>query len=338
MVISLLSWSATTWAVGHARSFGYLACAQALMGISEACYMLAGLALIADYHGPRTRSLATGLHQSGIYIGVVVGGVGGGWLAQSYGWRHAFSVLGVAGLIYTPLLWAALKDPRQELAKADHPQVPQFFSSVRELMRLPGFPSMLLAFGGSSMGGWLIMTWLPLYLYERYHMSLVTAGFSATFFIQAAAVVGILVGGSLADLWSRRTSQGRILIQSIGLMMCVPFVFLVGATSSRIISAMSLVVYGFGRAWYDCNVMPVLCQTARPNLRATGYGLFNLSGTLLGGVTAGLAGILKSSLGIGGCVQVASMIFLFSSLVLFRLVMPRTQGPFYAKSPEGSLN
>ena len=322
VIASLLSWSATCWAIGHARSFACLAAGQALMGICESCYIPAGLALIADYHGSRTRSLATGLHQSGIYLGIIAGGAGGGWIAEHYGWRHAFTTLGVAGMLYFPLLCALLKDKPRKPAKAEPTQRPQLLSSFRELMRLPGYPSMLIVFGTTSMGGWLIMTWLPLYLYERYHMSLVGAGFSATFYIQAAALGGVFLGGPLSDLWSRRTSKARLLIQAGGLMGCVPFIFLVGVTSSPMVSAMSLLIFGFARALYDINAMPVLCQVARPNLRATGYGLFNLSGTLLGGASAAVAGFLKSTLGIGGCLQAASVLFVLSSILLLRVALP----------------
>jgi sugar phosphate permease len=280
VVASLLSWSATTWAIGHARSFAQLACGQALMGICESCYIPAGLALIADYHGSRTRSLATGLHQSGIYLGIIAGGAGGGWIAEHYGWRHAFTTLGLVGMFYTPAIVAPLKDKPRELPKEASRQHPQLLPSFRELIRLPGYPSMLIVFGMFSIGGWLIMTWLPLYFYERYHMSLVGAGFSATFYIQVAALGGVFLGGPLSDLWSGRRSTARLLIQAGGLMVCVPFIFLVGVTPSRLVSAMSLIAYGFARASMtsppcqfcgkspgltcvppamDCSISPELC-------------------------------------------------------------------------------
>jgi MFS family permease len=332
VVASLLSWSVTCWAVGHARSFAYLAAGQVLMGICESCYIPTGLALIADYHGSRTRSLATGLHQSGIYLGIVAGGAGGGWIAEHYGWRHAFTTLGLVGMLYTPLIVALLKDKPREKSKEEPRRQPQLLASVRELMRLSGYPTMLIVFGMNSMGGWLIMTWLPLYLYERYHMSLVGAGFSATFYTQAAGLGGVFLGGPLSDLWSRRTSKARLLIQAGGLMVAVPFIFLVGVTSSQLVSTMSLIAYGFGLVLYDINTMPVLCQVARPDLRATGYGLFNLSGTLLGGATAGLAGLLKSSLGIGRCLQGASILFFVSAFLLWRLTLSKTKGPVLVDS------
>ena len=104
ILVSLVIWSLVTWATGHARSYGELVAARALMGLSEAFYLPAALALIADHHGERTRSLATGLHQSGLYAGIVMGGAGGGWLGETYGWRSPFTLLGAAGVAYFVLL------------------------------------------------------------------------------------------------------------------------------------------------------------------------------------------------------------------------------------------
>ena len=77
IMVSLFVWSAVTWWTGHVKTFEQLLTARALMGVSEACYIPAALALIADYHRGSTRSLATGLHMSGVYAGAALGGVGG---------------------------------------------------------------------------------------------------------------------------------------------------------------------------------------------------------------------------------------------------------------------
>ena len=93
-----------TWATGQARSFPEILVARGLMGFSEACYLPAGLALIADYHRERSRAKATGLHFTGGYLGMVLGGFGGGWMAEHYGWRLGFTLLGGFGMIYAVVL------------------------------------------------------------------------------------------------------------------------------------------------------------------------------------------------------------------------------------------
>ena len=93
---SLGVWSAVTWLTGHVHTFEQMFAARALMGVSEAFYIPAGLALIADLHHGATRSRATGMHMSGVYAGAALGGLGG-YIAEHYGWRNGFTWFGFAG-------------------------------------------------------------------------------------------------------------------------------------------------------------------------------------------------------------------------------------------------
>jgi len=322
VILSLLVWSLVTWATGYAPNFTYLLWARALMGVSEACYIPAGLALIADYHSTRSRSLATGLHQSGIYVGIVLGGIGGGWLGEHFGWRFAFSVLGIIGLLYIPVLRYLLKDKTSYTFQKDELRHHKLSSALREVMFIPGFLTMAAVFMGSSIGGWIAFTWMPLYLYERFNMSLTSSGFSATFYMQFGSLSGILAGGWFADQWTQHANRGRLLTQGFGLILAAPFLFLVGFTSSPVLLIAALMLFGFGRGIYDCNVMPALCQIARPSLRSTGYGIFNFAGCVAGGAMAALAGMVKSMIGLGGALQLASVILLLSAILLFRLRLP----------------
>lgn len=312
ILVSLLIWSAVTWATGHARSYGELIAARALMGLSEACYLPAALALIADYHGERTRSLATGLHQSGLYAGIVMGGVGGGWLGENFGWRSPFTILGVAGVAYFVLLAWSLRRPAAPAAVTPL----NLTGSLRKLSGLRGFWRVTLVFGAVGLANWLVYTWLPLYLYERFRMTLTSAGFSATFYIQAASFAGIFVGGLAADYWGSRRVKGRIWVQTAGLAAAAPFLFLIGTADSWLLLIFALLVFGMGRGIYDSNAMPVLCQIAPPQLRATGYGIFNLVACIVGGVTAAAAGYLKSAIGLGVAFQAAAAILIAACLML----------------------
>ncbi len=317
ILVSLLLWSLITWATGHARDFPQLLIARALMGVSEAFYIPAALALIAATHSERTRSLATGVHQTGIYVGLVLGGAGGGWMGERYGWRAAFTILGVVGVCYAVLLTAALR-PVMAPGPPTPACKPDFGKSLVRLLRLPGFPALTAVFGALSVANWLVYTWLPFYLYERFHMSLTLAGFSATFYIQAASLAGSLGGGWLGDRWSRKSSRGRVWTQALGLGVAGPFLFTLANTSSLLVLILSLVCFGLGRGFYDANAMPVLCQIARDELRATGYGVYNLAGCVLGGLAGALAGILKGRLGLGGAFQLAAALVLISAIGLVR--------------------
>ncbi len=109
---SLFVWSLVTWWTGHVTSFNELLAARAMMGFSEAFYIPAALALIADYHPGSTRSRAVGVHQTGIYLGQILGGYAG-YVADSpdHGWRWAFSTCGMIGVIYALPLFSMLRNP-----------------------------------------------------------------------------------------------------------------------------------------------------------------------------------------------------------------------------------
>jgi MFS family permease len=321
---SLLVWTLVTIATGHAQSFAALLCARALMGISEACYLPAALALIADHHDGKTRSLATGIHQSGLYSGMILGGVAGGWLGQKYGWRAAFTVLGIAGVVYFFVLLIGLRNSAIRVA-ASEPTGKGMANAVRELIALPGFATLAVVFSAISIANWMVYTWLPLYLYERFSMSLMTAGFYATFYIQIASFAGILAGGWLADRWGNTRERGRLLIQVGGVLLASPFLFLLGHTDSRLLLILALVAFGIGRGFYECNTMPVLCQIVRPALRSTAYGLFNFCGCVVGGAAAGLAGGLKDMVGLASVFQLAAGILCISGILLFRVRLHTAQ-------------
>ena len=321
IIFSLVIWSLVTWATAHAGSFSQLLGARALMGVSEACYLPAALALIANHHGERTRSLATGLHQSGLYAGVILGGALGGWMGEHYGWRSAFTLLGVAGLVYAVVAFFGLKS---EAGAQDTPTVDaeggrdklNFIASVKELFSLRGFLILGAANSLAAIAFWIVYTWLPTYLYERFQMSLTGAGFSATFYIQAASFAGIILGGMLADRWSASNPRARVFTQVIGLVSAGTFLFLVGHTSSQAVLVLSLMVFGLGRGFFDCNLMPALCQIAPNRLRATGYGIFNFSSCLMGGAMAAVAGALKGAIGLGGALRISALILCAAGLIL----------------------
>jgi predicted MFS family arabinose efflux permease len=238
-------------------------------------------------------------------------------MGEHYGWRAAFTVLGIAGVAYTAFLKLALRD--RPVSRPDKAPRPEFLASIRELAQLPGFTALTAIFSATSIANWIVAAWLPLYLYETFGMSLAAAGFAATFYIQAGCVGGILIGGRLADRLAQRSPRGRLYTQAAGLAAAAPFLFLAGSTRSLQFLIAGLVVFGVGRGIFDSNAMPVLCQIARPELRATGYGIFNCGGCLAGGLMAAVAGGLKSALGLNASFQMAAVILFVSAFALLRL-------------------
>jgi len=129
-----------------------------------------------------------------------------------------------------------------------------------------------------------VRDWMPAILKQQFNIGQGKAGVSATLYWQAAAIVGAILGGTLADRWSRRTPRGRIYVSAIGMAMIAPAIFGVGDARSLFVAVAFLVLFGLGWGFFDCNNMPILCQITRPNLRATGYGIMNLVSISCGGL------------------------------------------------------
>jgi MFS family permease len=293
---SLIAWSVTTWWTGQCTTFHELLAARAFMGISEAFYFPAALALITDYHLGPTRSRAVGVHQTGVYLGQILGGFAG-YVAEApaLGWRWAFSSAGLLGVVYAIPLLALLRDPvshRADANAADAPrgQTPSVSdpsvqppSVIRGLLTSRNFLLLVMYFTLPAIAGWIVRDWMPEILRERFHLGQGRAGVSAILFVQLASLVGAVAGGTLADRWMRRTNRGRIYTSAIGTMLFLPALFSVGNSGTLGVAIMGLIVFGLGWGFFDSNNMPILSQIARPELRATGYGIMNLVSISCGG-------------------------------------------------------
>jgi MFS family permease len=281
---SLFVWSAVTWWTGHVSTFSELLTARSLMGISEAFYIPAALALISDFHAGPTRSRAVGLHQMAIYYGVIFGGFGG-YVADSphLGWRFAFDACGIFGMVYAVPLVFLLRDaprggPASQAAKATPLRASlELFSNV-------SFILLVLYFTLPALAGWVVRDWMPAILKERFEIGQGPAGLAATLPWQVAAIAGALAGGWLADFWMLRQMRGRIFVSAVGMSLIVPAIFGVGNAWSLGMAVAFLMLFGLGWGFFDCNNMPILCQIVRPELRATGYGVMNLVSISCGGL------------------------------------------------------
>jgi MFS family permease len=279
--VSLLAWSVVTWMTGHVSTFHELVATRALMGISEAFYIPAALALITDYHLGTTRSKAVGVHQAGIYAGLILGGFAG-HVAESpdHGWRWAFSLCGFIGIAYAvPLFFWLRNAPRA----ANSAPIASPLAAIGGLLSNRDFLLLLLYFSLPSIAGWVVKDWMPEILKEKFGLGQGTAGVTAVLWVQIASIIGVVMGGYLADRWVKRTPRGRIFTSAIGMALFLPALFGVGNAHVLSMAIAALVVFGIGWGFFDCNNMPILCQITRPDQRATGYGFMNLCSMSCGG-------------------------------------------------------
>lgn len=281
---SLFVWSSVTWWTGQVTTYDQLIWARSMMGVSEAFYIPAALALIADRHTQGTRSFAVGLHQTAIYLGVIAGGFGGYVAASpSLGWRSAFVACGVFGMLYALPLVVFLRDERKGTAEAkERPGSP--FASLKALLTNPSFLLLVVYFTLPAMAGWVVRDWMPAILRTRFELGQGFAGVAATLPWQLAAIGGAAAGGYLADRWTKVDIRGRIYTSAIGMALIVPAIFGVGNSGMLWVAVSFLILFGIGWGFFDCNNMPILSQIVRPPLRATGYGIMNFVSISCGGL------------------------------------------------------
>ena len=326
IAVSLFTWSAVTWLTGHVTNYNELIAARALMGVSEAFYIPAALALISDFHLGTTRSRAVGLHQTGIYIGLILGGFAGHVAdAPNFGWRWAFGAAGLVGIAYAfPLFWF-LRNPERPDDAASTSLTPARAAS--ELLGNRNYLLLVLYFTLPAIAGWVIKDWMPVILKEQFKLSQGEAGVIAVLYVQIATIGGALLGGWLADRWMRRTERGRIYVSAIGMTLFLPALFGLGNPGTVALAIFFLILFGIGWGFFDCNNMPILCQITRPELRATGYGVMNLVSISCGGFGDWGFGVLKSQ-GVSltlifGCFTAVALL----SLGIVLLIRPQKIAP-----------
>ena len=286
IVGSLAVWSGVTLAMGYATSFNQLFVLRALMGVSEALYIPAGLALIADYHRGTTRSLAIGIHLSGLYFGQALGGFGA-TVAAEFSWQQAFHLFGLAGICYSIILIFFLKDNREKAVVKKVNPVSGYQSvknSMGMLLGTMSFWIVLFYFTAPSFPGWAVKNWMPTLFSQSLHLDMSVAGPMATITIAGSSLISVILGGMLADRWISHNVRGRIFTGVIGLTLMVPALVLLGYGQSSLTVIGGAVLFGTGFGMFDANSMPILCQFVSPRHRAAGYGLMNMTGIAAGAV------------------------------------------------------
>lgn len=319
----LTFWSLITLLTALSRTYEHLVLFRALEGLGEAFYMPASLSLISAYHGPETRSRAMGLHQSSVYAGTVLGGTVAGICADHYGWRSGFYFFGCAGVLLAGILWFFLREPARRSAVADSASGECSVASASGSPPDFHIPMVLLlsaVFVGANFVAMIFLTWLPSYLNRRFAMSLTLSGLNATLWLQAASVVGVLIGGWLADRWSGQRRGGRMLVQAIGLFAGAPLIFFTGWTLSVPVLVVALAGFGLFKGLYDANIWAALYDFVPPSRRATAMGFMNAIGWLGGGAAPVLIALAAERFGMSAALSATSLIYVFfGSLLLMGL-------------------
>lgn len=292
IIASLGVWSAVTTLMSFCTNYDQIFWLRALMGVSEALYIPAALSLIADYHTGKSRSFAIGIHMTGLYLGQAVGGFGA-TLAAAFSWQQTFHWFGIIGVAYAALLMVLLYEKRdvvpEKISVAPEQKIP-VLKGFGVIFSNMAFWVILFFFASTSLPGWATKNWLPTLFADSLNTPMSQAGPISTITIALSSFLGILAGGPLSDKWVKRNVKGRVYTSAIGLVMMIPALILLGLGKGMFAAVAAGLFFGIGYGMFDTNNMPILCQFVPSKLRATAYGIMNMTGVMMGAVCTQVLG------------------------------------------------
>jgi MFS family permease len=319
----LIAWSLVTALTAVCHSYGQLVLCRALSGLGEAVYLPASMSLIGDYHGAGTRSRAMSLHQSSVYVGSIAGGAISGLVGQFYGWRWSFILFGSSGLLFALVIGKFLMEPargssERQAGRSSLPTVStgNLLHELRILLASPIVRLLILAFVGANFVAVVFLTWMPSFLYGRFHMSLSMAGLNGTLYLQLSSVLGVLCGGLLADFLSRRFAGGRMFTQALGLFVGIPFLFFTGWAPSVPAVVMGMIGFGYCKGVYDANIFASLYDVVAVRQRGIAAGMLNSLGWLGGGFAPVAIALAANRYGMGPSISGTALVYCVSGLLM----------------------
>ncbi|MGN6163422.1 MAG: MFS transporter [Flavisolibacter sp.] len=327
IVVSLFVWSGVTYAMGYATTFNQLYWLRAIMGVSEALYIPAGLSLIADYHSSKTRSLAIGIHMTGLYMGQALGGFGA-TIAAAYSWHTTFHYFGLIGIVYSFVLIFFLREKKiaDEMHVEDGVMIKEkssLFKGLGLLFTNVSFWVILFYFAIPSLPGWGIKNWLPTLFANKLHIDMSQAGPLSTITIAASSFLGVIFGGILSDRWVQKNIRGRVYTSAIGLGLTIPSLLLIGFGHSLFNIIAAAFCFGFGFGMFDANNMPILCQFVSAKNRAKAYGLMNMVGVFAGAFITDVLGKSTDAGNLGKSFAMLSGIVLVALVIQLYFLRPK---------------
>lgn len=329
IVGSLFVWSSVTYLMGIAETFNQVVWLRALMGVSEALYIPAGLSLIADYHTGKSRSLAVGIHMTGLYTGQAIGGFGA-TVADAFSWHTTFHWFGIIGIAYAVILMLFLHDKKTEILPTEKLQAnPQkekesVFTSLKSLLTNVAFWVILLYFAAPSLPGWATKNWFPTLFAENLDLPMSQAGPISTITIAVSSFIGVLIGGPLSDKWVQKNLRGRVYTGAIGLGLTIPSLLLLGFGHNLVAVVGAGLLFGIGYGIFDTNNMPILCQFVSHKQRATAYGVMNMIGVSAGAFITHLLGRWGDSGNLGAGFAMLAIVVAIALGVQLYFLRPKT--------------
>ncbi len=335
VVFSLIIWSLVTVATGFSTSAIILLSLRALMGVSESLYMPAAVALTANAHTPAKRSRAVATLTTAQTAGTVGGAWFGGWMANQGMWREAFFLLGCVGLLYSIPYFLFLRTVKEEARLPSREKGKNL--AVVELLKVPTYVMLCFVFPTFLFGLWMLYSWLPNFLFEKFELNQADAAFTATAYLQSATLVGLLCGGVLADKFFLITKAARLWLMTASLLLCAPCLHGIGNCQALTMTCISTATFGLFSGFFMGNIFPAAFEVAKVDTHASAVGLLNFFGALVSGCAPLVGGTWKKTIGIERLLTYTSFIYIVAAIVLIIGIQTLFRRDYLRAHPEISL-
>ena len=244
IALALTIWSGMTALSGLAQNFWHLLLARIGVGVGEAGCSPPAHSMIADYFPAENRATALGIYSLGIPFGILFGFIAGGWLNEFFGWRVAFFVVGIPGVLLALLVRYTLREPPRGMAEGRVAEVeqPTVMETFQFLWSKRSFRHMAVGGGLTAFVGYGVVTWVPSFLIRSYGMSTGDVGTYLGLILGIPGGIGIALGGYLADRYGARDTRWYLWVVAVALIACVPLSFGVYLSATAFASLTFLII------------------------------------------------------------------------------------------------
>jgi predicted MFS family arabinose efflux permease len=342
----LFLWSLVTIAAGFATSPGILMVTRVLLGLSQAFYVPASMAILADYHTAATRGKAVAILITGMSLGPLLGGAAAGWVGDHYGWRPTLIILGAAGIGLAILLFALLREVavgESEESATRLPEAAGFWTTIKGLLSIRSYLTLIFAVAVFSLAAWMLITWLPIFLYDSFGMNLMQSGFFGNLALTGPLLVGSMLGGVLSDCVASGKPKRRMILMFSFYALALPWPILFRSAGGAFFVLASAFIFQLCRALGELNCYPLMYDLVSPERRSTALGISNSANSIFGGLGALIVGYYKQSLGfqaVFGMVPILIALAVGGLLMSYRLFLNKdlSRAARPEEQPEEELN
>jgi MFS family permease len=313
----LLFWSFATLTTGFCSTvIQFILLRGVATGGGEAFYAPSANALLGEKY-PQNRSFVLSIHQTAVYVGIILSGLVAGYIGERYGWQNAFYLFGSLGIVLAFVIFSRIpKDVTTASVVSQRPLFAEIGETAGIIIRKPTVIMLTLGFGCMVFVNVGYLTWMPSFLVDKFGMSLTDAGFSALFYHHLGAFLGVLSGAKIADHYARTNPRSRLVVQALGLLLGAPFIYWISMSDTQTMTYVALFLFGIFRGWYDSNIVASLYEVVSPNLRSSAYGLVLACAFLIGASAPYLLGVLKPTLGLTAGLASLSGVYVLGSLFI----------------------